>query len=292
MLEFKKAEICDIEALQNALDKYTGRICDYSAGNIVFWRDYYKTYFSLDEEGLIIRFDDMGDTKCYSYPVSDTPLTLIKKLKELEGTDELCLSCLTEEQYLEIKELYTIKDMSYSEDWDDYLYEANDIITLAGRKYNGQRNHINKFKKTYPDAVFEIITEENAALAKDFCHKYFNGIGKTTDVSDVEATQLAEQFDNWSAYRQLGGILRLGDTVIGISVGEMVGDTLIVHTEKADVSFAGAYPMLTNCFAKAFATNEKCRFINREEDCGDQGLRTSKRSYHPCSMIKKYAVVI
>ncbi len=291
MLNFKKAEIGDIEALQNALDKYTGKICDYSAGNIVFWRNYYKTFFSLGEDGLVIRFDDMGSTRCYSYPISNDPDAIIAQLKEIEGGD-VCLSCLTEEEYSEVTKKYKVNRTLYSEDWDDYLYVANDIITLAGRRYNGQRNHINKFKRSYPEACFEVITEENAHLAKEFCHRYFNGIGKETAVSATEEIMLYEQFDNWSAYNQLGGILRLGDIVIGISVGEIVNDTLIIHTEKADTAFAGAYPMLTNSFAKEFATDPKCRFINREEDCGEEGLRISKRSYHPCQMIKKYAVVI
>ena len=127
-------------------------------------------------------------------------------------------------------------------------------------------------------------------MAKNFCHRYFNGAGKVTSVSDVEYKQLLEQFDNWEIYHQLGGMLIVNNEVIGISVGEIVGDTLIVHTEKADTSFAGAYPMLTNSFAKEFATS--CQFINREEDCGEEGLRISKRSYHPIELIEKYAVTI
>lgn len=291
MLNFKKAELEDIETLQDTLDKYTGKICDYSAGNIVFWRNYYKTSFSLNDSALVLRFDDMNGVRCYSYPISDDPYAIISELRELEGAD-LFLSCLTEEEYLDVKEKYQIKQTMYSEDWDDYLYEANDIVTLAGRRYSGQRNHINKFKKCYPDAKFERITEENAPIAKDFCRKYFHGIGKVTKVSAIEEAALDEQFDNWIAYNQLGGMLRLEDNVIGISVGEIVNDTLIVHTEKADPSFSGAYPMLTNSFAKEFVISEKCRFINREEDCGEEGLRISKRSYHPSEMIKKYTVII
>ena len=117
-------------------------------------------------------------------------------------------------------------------------------------------------------------------------------IGKVTDVSDTEREQLIEQFDNWEAYSQLGGMLISEGRVVGISVGEIVGDTLIIHTEKADTSFDGAYPMLVNCFAREFAADDKCLYINREEDCGIEGLRISKRSYHPIEIIKKYAVII
>ncbi len=32
------------------------------------------------------------------------------------------------------------------------------------------------------------------------------------------------------------------------------------------------------------------RFINRQDDCGDEGLRRSKQSYKPCEMLKKYTI--
>ncbi len=291
MLKFKKADVSDVEALASALSGYGGRVCDYSAGNIVFWRNYYNIAYSLDEDGLILRYGNMGDRLCYSFPVSSAPLKLIEKLLKTCG-GPICLTCLTEEQLNTVKENFLVSEIINSRDWNDYLYLAEDLVNLAGRRFCGQRNHINKFKKSYPKSSFEVINETNVTQAKEFCHRYFGSIGKETKVSDVEYKQLLEQFDNWEKYRQKGGMLKTENTVVGLSVGEIVGDTLIVHTEKADASFAGAYPMLTNCFAKQFAAEETCKFINREEDCGEEGLRTSKLSYHPIELIKKYAVTI
>ncbi len=290
-LDFKKVELSDAEALASAFERYKGRICDYSAGNAVFWRDYYDTSFHLDENGLILRFGDMDGEGCFSFPISDEPFELIDSLIENIGAS-LCLTCLTEEQYEAVKSRYDVEKVIYSEDWDDYLYNAEDMVNLRGRKYNGQRNHINKFKKLYPDYRFETINADNAETAKEFTLRFFHSIGKRNDVSDIEEKQLTEQFENWEIYKQHGGILFIGDSVVGISVGELVGDTLIIHTEKADTSYEGAYPMLTNCFAKAFAADERCKYINREEDCGEEGLRISKRSYHPVQMIKKYSAII
>ena len=290
MLTFKKVELEDSETLRAALLKYDKRVCDYSAGNIIFWRDYYGISYCLDDDGLVLKYDSVDLKRCYSFPVSDEPIRLIEKILKASKSD-VCLTCLTEEQLLIVKNSFNVVDVIHTEDFDDYLYLAKEMVELAGRRYCGQRNHINKFKKLYADFCFEEITKDNAAQAKEFCHRYFNGIGKNTAVSDVEYKQLVEQFDNWEGYNQLGGMLKVDGTVIGISVGEIVGDTLIVHTEKADTSYQGAYPMLTNLFAKTFV-NEQCRFINREEDCGEEGLRISKRSYHPIEMLKKYAVII
>ena len=217
-MQFKKVEISDAQALARAFERYRGRICDYSLGNAIFWRDYYDIAFYLGEDGAILRFGDMNGTVCYSYPVSDDPHSLIDALIDQNGPD-ICLSCLTREEYEAVSKKYTVTGSMHDADWDDYLYAAEDIISLKGRRYSTQRNHINKFKKCYPNSHFEVITLDNAHIAKDFCRRYFGDFGKVTDVSAVEEKQLYEQLDNWDAYRQLGGMLFVEDEVVGISVG-------------------------------------------------------------------------
>ena len=225
MLTFKKAELSDIDPLRRALSIYDQRVCDYSPGNIVFWRNYYGISRCFDEDGLILKYESMGDDVCYSYPISNDPEGLIKKLLRDCGSP-VCLSCLTRTQLDAVKQRFEVINTIHSEDFDDYLYNAEDIVTLAGRRYSGQRNHINRFKNSYSDWCFEVISEDNAFEAKEFCHRYFNGVGKVTEVSEVEYIGLCEQFDNFGAYGQLGGMLKVNGTVIGISVGEIVGDPM------------------------------------------------------------------
>ena len=86
-------------------------------------------------------------------------------------------------------------------------------------------------------------------------------------------------------------MLKANGKVVGFSCGEIVGDTLIIHVEKADTDFSGAYQMLVNEYAKRFVT-EGVAYINREEDTGDEGIRQSKESYHPLRLLEKYLVTV
>ena len=101
--------------------------------------------------------------------------------------------------------------------------------------------------------------------------------------------EIFEVLDHFDEYAFLGGILRVDGAIVGISMGEIVRDTLYVHIEKADVRYSGVYQKLVNCFAREFVTDE-VRYINREEDVGDPGLRKSKLSYHPVALQEKYTV--
>lgn len=102
---------------------------------------------------------------------------------------------------------------------------------------------------------------------------------------------MREFLRDFAAYAPLAGLLRVNGRVAGFSAGEIVGDTLIIHIEKADIAYEGIYQVLVNEYAKCFVTPD-VRYINREEDVGDEGMRRSKESYHPVRLLEKYLVRI
>ena len=92
-------------------------------------------------------------------------------------------------------------------------------------------------------------------------------------------------------YGMVGGLLKTEGKIIGLSIGEILGDTLFVHVEKSLREVQGAYPLLVREFAKCFVS-DGVNFINREEDDGNEGLRTSKLSYHPVKLLEKFLVTV
>lgn len=76
---------------------------------------------------------------------------------------------------------------------------------------------------------------------------------------------------------------RKGD---GFSIGEPVcDDTMVVHIEKAYADVQGAYPIINQQFLLHEAS--QYRYVNREEDMGEPGLRQAKESYHPVFLVEK-----
>ena len=77
-----------------------------------------------------------------------------------------------------------------------------------------------------------------------------------------------------------------GDRLIALSLCEKCGETLIIHIEKALYSYTGIYPAMVQAEVEAFG--DGCTYVNREDDAGDRGLRTSKLQYGPCKLTTKY----
>ena len=173
----------------------------------------------------------------------------------------------------------------------DYLYRAEDLKYFRGKKLGGQRNHVNKFRKTYGSWLFRPITPEDIPEVKRFLDRYASrwDKGAATFHEDIQKTH--EVLDNYQTYDLLGGMLLVDGNIVGFSLGEVIGDTLFVHIEKADRDYEGCYQMLVAQYAQQFA-GEGISFLNREDDTGDPGLRTSKLSYHPVALLEKYTVTV
>ena len=289
-LEFKKLTLECIETIRPYFLENEYRLCDFSLGGILLWRDYHKTEFALEDGALYIKVN---------YPtIAFTPPRNGEHKKEsYERIKEYCadigakplLIVVAEELLQDILKMYPNAKTGMHRDWSDYLYNSEEITSLAGRKYSGQRNHINRFLREHEAWSFEPITEANASAVRSFIEKYAQEHIKESPTYIEGNRKAIEVLDNMSVYNQLGGVLYVGGEVVGASLGETVGDTLYIHTEKADTAYHGAYPMLVNRFAGMYVT-EGINYINREEDDGDEGLRTSKLSYHPVKLLNKYRV--
>ena len=270
MLEFQPLTLQHIDLLRGYFKKQPSRICDSTIGGTFLWRDYFRTQFAEADGSLFLR-SVMPETGEYIYAVpleGDTQNALLR----LKG------HCETEGHPLE-----TIPE------WADYLYLAEDIKELAGKKYATQRNHISKFNRLYSDWRFTPITKDNLDAVKAFFDWFAEVNEKESDTYKEDERKAAEALAHFEEYGFLGGAVWAENRRVAMALGEVQGDTLYVHIEKADIRYHGAYQMIVREFAR-YACTEGVQYINREDDAGDEGLRKSKLAWRPCGLLDKYLV--
>jgi hypothetical protein len=75
------------------------------------------------------------------------------------------------------------------------------------------------------------------------------------------------------------------------TIAEILPDrTLVIHFEKGDPTFKGAYQAINQKFLAHVPA--EIQTVNREQDLGDDGLRKAKLSYQPIGFIKKFGVTV
>ncbi len=118
-------------------------------------------------------------------------------------------------------------------------------------------------------------------------HEWCRQAGCSDDAELYDESCAVEQaFKHYDALGLTGGLLRAGGQVIAFTMGEALSeDTFVVHVEKAYYDIQGAYQMINQQFAQA--SMEGFRYVNREDDAGDEGLRKAKLSYYPAFFVEK-----
>jgi len=90
----------------------------------------------------------------------------------------------------------------------------------------------------------------------------------------------------------LSGVIAYADgKPAAFSLGEFMaaGTMYCVHFEKGIDTFKGIYQYINQ--QEALALPESVKYINREQDVGDEGLRQAKMTYRPAAFVEKYAAL-
>ncbi|MPN08481.1 hypothetical protein SDC9_155763 [bioreactor metagenome] len=259
------------------------------------WRDYFKTEYAITGDTLFFKVKYLNGETAFSAPLCpcgrgcEKAAGFIFDYCAEKGIPAVI--CMAAEEDRDILENKFVISSVPEPNWSDYMYNASDLADMAGKRYSGQRNHIHAFMRDNPDYQFEEIGKRNIREISEFFLNYERRGDKTSLLYLTERAKVFEVFNNWDMYRQSGIVLRAGMQIVGFAIGEIIGDTLFVHIEKANAECRGAYQMLVKQFA-VMAVEKGAVYINREDDAGDEGLRISKLSYHPCEMVNKYTVTL
>lgn len=281
MLEFKPLTLAD-RAIYKEYEKISGTPASfYNFTNLFVWRNFVVAKYAIID-GFLCTVTCVNG-KCYTYfPLGKgNPETAIKKLWEHFGKN-LHLVFLTNDMAEYVEKTFPGKFVIEKDRGNfDYVYLAESLITLKGKKLHSKRNHLNTFKKTY-NYKFTKISKDIIPDCLLAAENWLTG-RENQVMARQESVAIKEAFDNFDALELFGGALWADNKIIGFSIGErMSKDTAIIHIEKADTDYKGSYAAINNMFASEFLKDFK--YINREEDMGIEGLRKAKLSYYPCQL--------
>ena len=249
------------------------------------WSGYFGTEIAPYEGGVIVK-DRLFGEDIFMTPRGEHAREGLRLIEEYvrEKGEELVFNSVDDEDLALLSSVYPAIEIKSHRDYSDYLYLASDLAEYKGKKYHGQKNHRNRFLRDYPDYEFLTFTEEDLPAIYAFLEEH-RALAPRSKEENVEYECCYRLLGAMDSLDLLTGMIRVGGKIVAISVGERLNDTLIIHIEKALPAYSGVYPTICSLFAARYGAG--FTYINREDDAGDVGLRTSKTQYHPIALVEK-----
>ena len=302
-MEFKEITLQDKEWIRQLLGYSDNRATEFNFTVLYIWRDIMHSRVCRVGDYLVVRFFPNGAlAPMYLFPSGRGTE------EELKGVLESCmedarqnghpfLMASVQNGHREILENLFPDRFTFepNRDYFDYIYSAEDLTFLRGKKFQSKRNFVSRFKRQ-EGWSYEPLGKDNlkecAAMSISWCAKY--GCGKDPSMAS-ESCSVKNALQNFEQLGLMGGLLRLNGEVVAFTIAEKTNsDTLLVHIEKAYGDIVGAYPAIANEFLRNSIVEEgeqlSVKYINREDDAGDLGLREAKMQYHPLFLLEKYSV--
>ena len=300
IIEFKPIEKAD----KPIFDKfYSARYYEnahFNFTNLYMWREPFDIQWTLDDD-VIYMISEWHGRVAALQPIGaedkmqDAIAKIIEWFESRDKDKKVVIGGVEKSFAQQLEKFPDAKfDIKPNRENFDYVYLAEDLINLAGRKYHSKKNHLNSFQKNYPMANYLPITKDIIPKCREELNDWYEN--KSPELPDdpflaLERAAINEVLDNFCDFNLKGGAIELDGRIIAFTFGEQLNsDTAVIHVEKADPDIRGAYPAINQGFVAHEWAN--MTYINREEDMGLEGLRKAKESYKPIKMIEKFNAVI
>ena len=299
-MNFKEININSKKELDPYFDIVDYEACEYCFATLYLWQHVYKTRYYIGEDFAVIMAENEGNT------FSILPLATKERLPEVidfvvkyftkEGK-KVCFRGVTKEVVQVLNENYP-EQFEYTEERDlfDYVYDGESLRTLAGKKNQKKRNHLNYFLKEFEGRYeYKLLNEENfdecLELLKEWTLKKEENDEHDEGIDDeyIGIKKIFKDYELLKDKLKIAGVY-VDNKLEAFTIGELINPNMaLVHIEKANPNIRGLYQYIN----QQFILNEfpEVEFVNREEDLGIPGLRKAKLSYHPIKFVEKYTVM-
>ena len=255
--------------------------CEQSFHNLFVWSKPYKLKICF-YKNLVLTYCE--DDEFISMPLGDIKLkelvVLSEKFKE-EGKKGIIGNIPID--YFDKNEAEKYFEISVVKDYSDYIYSTEKFIGLSGKKLRKKRNQIKQFISKYPSYEIINLSKNRLNILSPLLTKWFD-INNGEEISK-EKEALNQSLNYFEELKLNGLAITINNETIAFCIySEITEDSCMVHFEKANYEYKGVTALLNHELAKSI----KYKYINREHDLGEEGLRHSKKSYDPDYLLDTY----
>ncbi len=292
MISFQRLKPSQRSLCQPFLQTAAHRGCGYSFGNLVLWGQQHMAV----EGSYLVLFSHFQGRSMYPFPAGSGDLkgqveAIVRDARE-RGIPCRFIGMTASE--VEALEALFPGEFCFHCDRDafDYVYDIHDLAELKGRRFQQKRNHVNRFTSEHPDAYVRPISRDNLADCQRVVSEWFESREQAEPYGDFRLEKVAlERSFRFLEELELEGLVLYADgRPIAMTMGSRLNaDTMDIHFEKADASVTGAYAAVNRAFARYLRDKyPELKYLNREDDMGEPGLRKAKLSYQPHHLVEKY----
>lgn len=281
---FRSLDIGDKSRFDSIFERLQPRVSELTFAGLYLFRSAHDYGLSLIGDSLVVLGRGYDGSR-YCLPplggdVASACDLLLEAGLELYGVEAEYVS-----RYLENVEHEIIEDR----DSFDYLYLREELAVLPGNRFHKKKNRINYFAVRHAHEVHLFSSQHLCG-----CLQLLDEWAKVAEVEgnrsfELEMDATVEALAQADALGLEGVVVTVGGVVRAFAVGERLNrETAVCHFEKADHFMEGLSQLVNREFARLLFND--CRYVNREQDLGESGLRNAKLSYHPVELVKKFKV--
>jgi len=174
----------------------------------------------------------------------------------------------------------------------DYVFSTEKLSKLKGGDFKVKRHLSNRFINKYPKAVFRTSLVSDSASQKqviELLKVWQNCRNDTVELENIAIYRLLELSKIKQNNLILSGIY-MEENLVAFSIDEILsGDYAISHFFKSNNEYSGVSEYINQKSAQ-FLLKHGVKLWSWEQDLGLSGLRKSKNSYRPVTLLKKYNI--
>lgn len=290
---FKNLELSDKKSIDNFTKKHPP-YSDFNFTSMWVWNTSEEIQISILNDNLVVKFTDyLNGDHFYSFlgtnKIKETTNILLDYTEKTNNKAELRLISQ------EIVDIHGGSNNTPDENNFDYIYDLKELSDCAGKKYETQRNLINRFKKRntnhsihHTDSIDDIknhILDLNTRW-KEIKEDKVDRLHSEKETRAIERIFEIKDNETFSAT-----YVCKDEKLVAFIINEDIPDSeyAVSHFAKADTSIPGIYAYIINHNSKYLISKGK-KYLNYEQDMGLKNLRYAKLSLNPKHFLKKHIV--